>query len=261
LPYDPIPDDQLESTERLILPAVIVPGDPDATAKVLSRLTDIGAFAFLLTPDLNHPLATVVRQRWSEIHHRSGDHFALVAFAPPAEWAEAIVDQWRVKLGDQFDAIWARWQKGYGLEAGAAYDYIDRFKTQPPLRPDDLPCIVIFCDPNDNRAIVRAVPNWPAADLFGFLCGIIDTVTEHLSDPIDRRLDELAKALTSPGARFRTVLGHYAGKAFDYCKAHPAKVVGVALSGVLAFNPVLALSAAGVQVVTNLDNIVKGSSS
>lgn len=132
------------------------------------------------------------------------------------------------------------------------------FKTGPPLRADDLPCIAIFCDPKENRAIVRAVPNWSPDDLFGFLCGIIDTINDHVAGPIDRRLDKLANSLNTPGVRARTFFGHYFHNAYDYCKSHPAKVVGVALSAVLAFNPVLALSAAGVEVMTSLDNIVKG---
>ena len=249
MPYEPIPEDELYESERVLMPAG---RNVETTTRLLSRLPDVGAYGFLLTPDPDHPFAGVVRDKWSQLDHRSGGRFALVAFEPPAQWAAAIIDRWRATLGADFDATWADWQQSYGLEPGVAYDYVDYFRADPPLRAADLPCIVIFCDAQQRRAIIRPIPDWPAEELFAFLCGVIDTVVEHLDVPADRRLDDLATALTSPDARFRSTLGHVAGRALDYLKRNPAKVVTTVLSAVLALGTanVLPLSAAVIAALT-----------
>lgn len=248
MPYEPIPDDELNETERLLMPAG---RDPAATDKLLAALPGIAVYGFLLVPDPAHPLAAAIADSWSLLDHRSGPHVALVAFEPPRQWAAATVAAWRDRLGTDFAATWTDWQASYGLEPGAAYDYVDAFRTDPPLRNSDLPCLVLFCDPVERRAIVSPVPDWPAADLAQFLGSVVDTLVDHVGDPVAERLDNLAAELTAPGAVFRSRLGRLVHKALDWAKAHPAKIVTavVDLALLLGTGNVLPLSATAVAVL------------
>ncbi len=254
MPYEPIPSDELVERERIIMP----PGrSREATTRLLAQLPDVAAYGFLLTPDLRHPAAAVVRDRWSELDHRSGSRFALVAFQPPATWARSLVDRWRADLGPDFDQAWQDWQDGYGLEAGAAYDYLDYFKTDPPLRAADLPCLVIFTSLTDRHAIVRPLPDWSEDEVFAFLGAIIDETLQQLDAPPAERLDRLRAALTAPGAQTRATLGHLADRAFGYLKAHPAIAVTTALNVVIALGTgnVLPLGLAVLKVLTSIRDV------
>ncbi len=252
--YQPIPPSELVDKQRI---AVLIGRSQEATTQLLARLPDVAAYGFLLIPDSQQPAAAVVRDRWSELDHRSGNRFALVAFQPPAVWARALVERWKTDLGPDFDPAWQDWQDGYGLEPGAAYDYLDYFQTEPPLRAADLPCLVIFTSLTDRQAIVRPLPNWSQANLFDLLGAIIDEVREQLDAPPAERLDRLRAALTSPGARTRATLGHLADQALAYLKAHPATAVVSALSVVIALGTgnVLPLAPTVLKVLTDVRGV------
>jgi hypothetical protein len=254
MPYES-PED-LTPPSRRVVP---VARDPEATGRLLARLKDVGAYAFLLVPDPKHPLAEVIRTRWNELDHRSGRQVALVAFEPPTEWAAAIIDGWKQTLGPDFDAAWADWQSGYGLEAGVAYDYVEYFQTDPPLRARDLPCIVVFTDAQERRAVVRSVPQWTPDELFVFLCGVLDAIEDSLGLPPGERLGALARSLTGAGPRWKAALGHLVGRATAYVTENPAKVVTTVISAVLALTGagVLPLSAAVVSGLTEARDDLK----
>jgi hypothetical protein len=256
MPYEPIPRDQQEEDERMLLPAG---RSPQATATILGKLDEVAVYGFLLVPDPDHPVGAAVRDNWPLLDHRSGPHVALVAFEPPTTWAPAIVDRWRRQLGESFDATWAGWQQSYGLEPGAAYDYLDRFGVHPPLRAADLPCLVLFCDPQERRAVVRPIPDWAPEEVRDFLEATIDTILEHVDDPRSERLDNLAAALTSPGSGFRMTLGRLLQRALEYVKEHPVLIVTTTLSAVAALGTanVLPLSAAAVAALTALHDDLK----
>lgn len=229
--YQGIPEEDLIEDERGMLPAGRTVA---ATDTLLAKLPDVAIYGFLLCADPQHPLNKVVSERWSELDHRSGERVAIVAFEPPKEWAEGIVERWRLTFGDKFDETWADWERGRGLEPGAAFDYLGSFKTDPPLRPADLPCLVLFSDLNDRRAVVRPLPAWPTQDLFALLNGLIDQITECAQLPAPDRLEALATALTTPSAKMKTSFGRLANRSVDYLRSHPATVVITAISVVLA---------------------------
>ena len=256
-PYIPLSDAELEFDKRFNVPAG---PSPAATRALLAKLEGIRAYAFLLLPDPKHPLAQVVSDHWDLLDHRGGDRLALVVFQPPKEWAAASVDRWKGRLGDDFAATWQQWQSGYGLEPGAAYDYVGEFKTTPPLTAGDLPCVVVTCDLEQPEAIVRSVPNWPAGDLLGFLSDVIDVVVAHLDDPIETRLDAIAHDLTSTQAKARASLGRISHKVVDYVVANPIKVVtlGIDLALALATGGVLPLAAGVTNLLKQVRDWLKG---
>ena len=258
MPYEPIPPDELVEPERRLMPAGRT---KEATTRLLARLPDVAAYGFFLIPDTRHPAAAVLRDRWSELDHRSGNRFALVAFQPPAAWAKSLTDRWRADLGPEFEQAWQDWQDGYGLEPGAAYDYLGHFTTDPPLRAADLPCLVIFTSLEDRTAIVRPIPDWTEDEIFGFLCAVIDQVLEHLDTPAGQRVEALRVALTAPSARMRTTLGHLADRTVGYLMANPATVVATALGVVIALGTgnILPLSAGMLTALTSVRKIFKGS--
>ena len=117
---------------------VMLPGrTKEATEELLRKLPDIKVFGLLLVSDPSHPINNVIRNRWSELHHLTGNNIALVAFQPPAQWAPSLEDYWREQLGSSFQQTWADWQSGRGLEAGVALDYLDLVR-EPKLKPSDL---------------------------------------------------------------------------------------------------------------------------
>jgi hypothetical protein len=101
---------------------------------------------------------------------------------------------------------------------------------------------------------VRPIPDWTPDELFAFLGDVIDQVLERADLPVDERLEQLRTALTSPGARLRSTIGHMTGRAVDYLKAHPATVVTSVLSVVMALGTmnVVPLSA---NFVTGLSDV------
>jgi len=230
MPYEGIPEDQLESEERALLPAA---RQRDATEEILRSLPEVTVFGLLLVSDPNHPLVRVIRNRWSELHHLTGRTIALVAFQPPATWAPSLEDYWRQQLGSSFDRVWADWHSGRGLEPGAAFDYLDLIED-PKLTPSQLPCLALFADLNDREAVVRPLPSWDEASLFKLLENILQTVRECGEKAPEERLNCLRKELTSPKARALASLGHYTDQASDYLREHPALVVTTTISFVLA---------------------------
>jgi len=231
MPYEPIPDDELApEPERLItLPA----REEAGTRALLAQLPDVAVFGLLLTHDPRHPLTQVVRERWSELHHLTGEQVLLVAFQPPDAWPVALVEDWRQHLGANFDKVWQDWQSGYGSEPGSAFEYLDFF-AEPKLSPDQLPCLVLFTDPQATRAIVRSLPAWDTDSLFRLLMALIETMRACASQPAEARFDCLRAGIASPGAYLGTEATHLREQVATYVKTHPAQIVKTALSFILA---------------------------
>ena len=53
MPYEPIPEDELYESERVLMPAG---RNVETTTRLLSRLPDVGAYGFLLTPGPRPPV-------------------------------------------------------------------------------------------------------------------------------------------------------------------------------------------------------------
>ena len=104
---------------------VMLPGrTKEATEELLRKLPDIKVFGLLLVSDPSHPINNVIRNRWSELHHLTGNNIALVAFSHRAVGTQPrglLAGTARIVV----PATWADWQSGRGLEAGVALDYLD----------------------------------------------------------------------------------------------------------------------------------------
>ncbi|XGB40346.1 MAG: hypothetical protein LVT47_06715 [Cyanobacteria bacterium LVE1205-1] len=103
--------------------AIPVSKNVHATLEQLKKFNDVNIYGFLLNPDPKHPVAQVLKERWSEIHYLTGEKVMLVVTEAPKEWSDNLKNYWRRKLGDDFKNIWREWQKK--PDAGIAFQYMD----------------------------------------------------------------------------------------------------------------------------------------
>jgi len=257
-PKDTSPEEPIDNDERLMVPTVaIVEGEKNATLELIKRFPTVTAYGMLLLDDPKHPMAELVRERWSEISNMTGDRFLLFSFERPAEWTQNYLHYWQHKLGDQFDSTWKKWQAP--PDPGAAYGYLSLFK--PPLSPKQLPCLALFTDAKKRMAVVRPIPTWDKNSLYELLKGIASVVQEAADKPEADRLEWLRQELTSPGARFRATAGHVSSQAIDYFKQHPAQVTSTVISVVLGLSGagLFTLPAVAASVLNVLKDTLSGS--
>jgi hypothetical protein len=237
----------------------ILAGERDAALDLAEKFPAVAAYGMLLLGDPKCAMATMVRERWSEIHNLTGDRFVLFVLERPADWTESYLRYWRAKLGDDFKRTWKQWQGTE--EPGAAYAYLSLF--HPALKPSQLPCLVLFTDAKKREVVVRPIPDWDKDSLFKLLQGITEAVQESADQPQAQRLEWLRSELTSPGARFRAAAGHVGTLALDYCKKHPASVVSTAVSVALAMSGagLLTIPATGLAMLNVLKDTLPGTKS
>jgi hypothetical protein len=251
------PKGPIESEKRIMVPALpIMDGEVNATLELMKQFPNVVAYGMLLLDNPKHAMAQLVRKKWSEISNLTGDRFVLFSFERPATWTENYVCYWRNRLGSEFEPTWKKWQDA--VDPGTAYSYMSLFK--PALTPNDLPCLVLFTDPEERKGVIRPIPDWDEDSLFDLLRAIATTVQESADKPKEERLEWLAEELTSPSARFRASAGHAGSLALDYCKQHPAKVASIGISLVLALSGagVLVLPPALVAVINVLKDTIPG---
>jgi hypothetical protein len=250
MPYKPIAPEDLVQPEKMLVPN---PGRPEQAKKALALLANVKVYGLLLSADPKSKLAEVVSTRWSELHHLSGDSFAVLAFDAPREWTPALEDYWRKQLGERFDEVWGKWKAGAGLDAGMAFEWRDLF--DPPLAARDLPCLVLFTDLDSKNAVVRSIPDWDADAIYRFLMAQFESVSACCSKPPEERLECLRGSVGSATDRLRTYMGHYADSAWTYVKEHPTSIAltTVSLTVALANASVLPLTGTALIVL----NVVK----
>lgn len=165
----------LEPDVRILVPTIgLVQGEKNATEVLLKQFPNMLAYGMLLLDDPKHPMAELVRERWPELSNLTGDNFMLFSFERPAQWSEIYLRYWRNKLGDDFEPTWQKWQNT--VDPGSAYTYLNFFN--PPLKPTQLPCLVLFTDIEERKAIVRPIPNWDKDSLFALLKSIVAVIQE-----------------------------------------------------------------------------------
>jgi hypothetical protein len=100
-----------------------------------------------------------------------------------------------------------------------------------PIRRSELPCLVLFTEPDSKSAVILRIPDWEESDVWKFLEGVCDTIDKcsKLEDPAERLL-ALEGSLTSYTARIRRDLGHLGDKLESYVRAKPVKVIVTGLS-------------------------------
>jgi hypothetical protein len=221
-----------------------------ATLKLIKQVPDVAVYGFLLSTDLDDSLAEMVKKRWSELHHLTGERFLLGVFQPPAKWEASYRTYWRKHLGKDFDRIWREWQEFAG--GGVAYDYLDLFK--PKLKPSQLPCLVLFTDPMERKAVIRLLPKWDVESLYQLFIYMVEAIDECSDCPKERRLECLRKSLTSPSARTIAYFGYFKRKALDYLRKHPAKafVTTASLVAALGTGSILPLAPGALEVLKAL---------
>jgi hypothetical protein len=226
-----------------------------ATLKLIRDVPEIAVYGFLLSTSSHDSLAEMVKQKWMELHALTGKHFLLVVFQAPDHLENDFKVFWEKRLGDSFSQAWKDWKKPGG--DGRAFNYLESF--EPKLKPSQLPCLVLFTDPEARKAIIRPIPDWDVDSLYQLFIGISEAAREASEQPKDNRLQFLEQELTSFSGRAGAYLGYVKEKTAKYVKKHPAKVVattiGVALA--LATGNVLPLAPAVIAVLTELKNTVK----
>ena len=227
--------------------------EQEATVALLERLPGAKVYGLLLNANPKHPIADAISAHWSEFHHASGPDVLLVAFQPPATWSEALKEHWKKQLGKDFEKTWKQWQS---VDSGAAYDYVDLF-DDPRIEASAFPCLVLFTDLQERRAVVRSLPAWDSESLYKLLLAMMIDIRSCAEQPADVRFECLRKSLTSPSARARDALGHLKDKGFQYLREHPAQAVTTTVTVVLALGSagVLPLTAAAVTVLTIVKDI------
>lgn len=254
MPYKPIKKEDIEQPEKSLMP----PGlSPEATKELLGRLSDVKIYGLLLSADSNGALAEVIRSRWNELHHLSGDKFAVVAFDAPKEWAPAIEAYWRCQLGEQFETVWADWKERRGLEAGAAFLWGDLF--DPPIPAKDLPCLVLFTSLQSKEAVMRSIPDWDADAIYRFLRTQFEAVRGCRDRPDDERLACVRDAMGSTGETLRTYMGHYAETTWQFLREHPATIVLTTVNLLVALGTgnVIPLTGTALAALTAVNEVFK----
>jgi hypothetical protein len=145
------------------------------------------------------------------------------------------------------------------VTGAAAYDYARMFDgTQ--IRRADMPCLALFTDAQAHRAAIVPLPDWSPDDLWTLLQSICDTIDDCAgeADP-EQRLQRLQRELASFPARASRTLGHLAGKAAEYAKAHPVQVVTVTLNVAVAMATagLIPIGATAVTFIKDLLGIIK----
>jgi len=254
------PKGELEVPDRSLVRAMpILEGEKNATLELMAKCPGAIAYGMLLLGDPRHPMAELVRERWSEINNLTGDRFILFAFERPAEWTQSYLRFWREKLGDDFRRTWKQWQEAE--EPGAAYAYLSLFN--PPLKPAQMPCLVLFTDARKREVVVRPIPDWDKDSLFKLIAGISAAVEESAGHPEAERLEWLRRELTSPGARFLAGAGHVGAQALAYFKKNPAVVAATVVSVVLGLSGagLIAVPATGIALLKVLKDTLPGGKS
>ncbi len=229
MPYKPIREQDLHVDEKTVVPSW---RNPEKTKELLGRLSNVKVYGLLLSADPEGSLAEVVRTRWSELDHLSGDEFVVVAFDAPKEWTPGMREYWRRELGDRFDQVWGDWKKGRGLEAGAAFEWRDLF--DPPIAAKDLPCLALFTDLESRQAVVRSIPDWEVDAIYRFLMAQFEAVGDCCARGPEERLACLQGSVGSMSGKLRTYMGHYAENTWQYLKEHPTRVAATSVSLVVA---------------------------
>lgn len=234
--------------------AVALPGARTTLAQ-LRRFTGVTIYGFLLNPDPKHPLAQVMRERWSELHYLSGGKVMLVATEVPAQWTKSLEEYWKEKLGEDFEPTWQEWRKS--PDAGIAFQYMDLF--DPPLDQSQLPCLVLFTNPEKPQAVVRSIPAWDGGSLYQLLRNLLGNIRQCAELPDEtKRMECLEKSLASTGSLILSNLEYAKDKVSDYIGRHPVQVVTTTISFVLALatGNVLALSPNAVTILKAIKEAV-----
>src|ERR1035438_8597254 len=91
------PKGSLTNGTRTMVPAMpLVEGEDNVTLELMKQFSEVTAFGMLLLGDPKHPMAEVVRERWSEISNLTGNRFILFAFERPAEWTKSYLRYWQI---------------------------------------------------------------------------------------------------------------------------------------------------------------------
>jgi hypothetical protein len=230
--------------------------NPSEMPDMLAKFSETPVFAFLLNSDPKHPIAEVVRNNWSQIHHLTGEKIFLVAFDPPPQWSKSIKLSWQKVLGKEFRATWAIWQ--HKPDAGEAFRYLGFF--DPPLNPSQLPCLVFFTNLKTRKALVRSLPNWDSESLYRLLTSLLERALACAARPPKHRFHALEKALTSPQAIAISHASHAGQKVWAFLKKDPVFSVTVTLSFILALSTqnLLALSPAAVAALRDIKSAFAG---
>ena len=94
------PKGPMESESRMLVPGLPITEDEDnATLELMKQLPNVTAYGMLLLDNAKHPMAELVRERWSEISNMTGDRFMLFSFERPAEFAQNYMRYWRKQIG------------------------------------------------------------------------------------------------------------------------------------------------------------------
>jgi len=231
--------------ERAVFIAMM---ETKATEEILNKVQGVAVYGLLLVTDPKHPLAEIVRDHFDELHHLTGEKFLLGVFQPPAQWSEGFKDYWRNQLGKDFESTWQSWQRG--LEPGVAYDYTDLFEE--PLKPSQLPCLVLFTDLKEKKAVIRSLPKWDKDNLLKLLINIFGKVKDCCNYPDDQRMGCLQQSLNSPQTLISDNMTYAKDKVIDYSEKNPTKILKT------TFSFVLALAGAGVLPIGGSAIIVLG---
>ncbi len=250
----------LEPDVRILVPTIgLVQGEKNATEVLLKQFPNMLAYGMLLLDDPKHPMAELVRERWPELSNLTGDNFMLFSFERPAQWSEIYLRYWRNKLGDDFEPTWQKWQNT--VDPGSAYTYLNFFN--PPLKPTQLPCLVLFTDIEERKAIVRPIPNWDKDSLFALLKSIVAVIQESAAQEKEKRLVWLQSHITSQSAQIIDQGKHLGSAALEYFKNNPTFVVSTVFSVVLGLSGagLFTLPSAATAVISVLKDTLSGAKS
>jgi hypothetical protein len=238
-------------------------GSVKTAIDLLKKVPGVAIYGFLLTSNPENSLSQLIRKRWYELHNLSGlegqNLFLLVVFEPPVEFFDSFKTYWTQQLGESFEKIWKEYSTyTRKSEPGRAFNYCDHFGVDPTK----VPCLVLFTDlnnQNEQKIVLRTIPEWDSDSLFEFLSGSITLIKECCKRPINERMNCLESSLTSPSANVKFYSKHMKRQVMDYMKEHPAMIVTmtVSIAAALANASLLPFGLPAVTILNKLKDELK----
>lgn len=118
-------------------------------------------------------------------------------------------------------------------DSSVAFEYLELFN--PPLKHDQLPCLVIFTKLHDEKTIVRSLPDWDEKELYQLLKNIIDLMKRCAvnDSEIFKCLQENIDSCT---AHILSNLYHIKNRLVDYIKNNPTLILTTTASFIIALS-------------------------
>lgn len=238
----------------------IIPEFPEELTElnVYSKTRGFNTYGILLSDDPNHNISQVIDKYWNEIHELTGKKFLFATNQVPSKWNEYYKNDLKEILGDAYDQKMEKWKNG--VKPGLVFDFLKKF-NDTEITLSQLPCLVVFTNPDTPKAVIRNIPNWEVDYLYKFIKGVLWTIrecSEAQDKSDDERLELLEETLKYPTADAEAYYDYAKDRVLDYIKKNPAEIIktGFSFVAALATGNLLPLSDTAIKIIKILKDTI-----